>query len=139
MLFMSKTRIAPRPALLMASRVRLSRYSCRRRKSTRSSQSTCMRPGAGSDATGNSALGMLVRNRRAVALSVIQAVGDLPVIGVELQVGAPGFHLEKAREIHIAQLVSDQVDDDLMHERRSRQRNVELAPGREPELEILSK
>src|SRR5450759_3388831 len=109
MLFMSKTSSAPRPALAIASRVRPRRYSCRRRKSTRSSQSTCMRPGAGSDAIGNSAFGMFVRRRRGFGLSVIEAVGDPSVFGIELEVRAQRFQLEKAREVDIAQLVADQV------------------------------
>src|SRR5450759_2288859 len=146
MLFMSKTSTAPRPALAIASRVRPRRYSCRRRKSTRSSQSTFIRPGAGREAIGNSAMGMYVLCWRGFAPSIgcarlrslVKAVGDLPVIGLELEVGAPGFQLEQAREIDVAQVVADQADDDLMHERRHRHRNIELAPGVEPKLEILA-
>src|SRR2546426_2686925 len=46
MLCWSKTRSAPSPERASAWRVRPIRYACRRRKSTRSSKSTCMRPGA---------------------------------------------------------------------------------------------
>ena len=46
MLYWSKTSSAPRPEFASALRVRARRYSCSRRKSTRSSKSTCMRPGA---------------------------------------------------------------------------------------------
>src|SRR5574339_761599 len=46
MLCWSKHSNAPRPDCTSAARVRARRYSCRRRKSTRSSKSTCVRPGA---------------------------------------------------------------------------------------------
>src|SRR6266849_2766674 len=46
MLCWSKTRSAPSPERARAWRVRPIRYACSRRKSTRSSKSTCMRPGA---------------------------------------------------------------------------------------------
>src|SRR6202165_1465198 len=98
----------------MTSRVRARRYSCSRRKSTRSSQSTCIRPGAGSDATGNSRLGMLVRFWLVLQLPIVQPIRDLPVLGIEFEVRAPCLQLEKARKIDIAQLVADQVHDDLM-------------------------
>src|ERR1019366_3419417 len=119
MLFMSKTSTAPRPALAIASRARPRRYSCRRRKSTRSSQSTFIRPGAGREAIGNSALGMFVRCWRGFVPLIgcarlrylVKAVGDFPVIGLELEVGAPGFQLEQARENDVAPLVPHQADD----------------------------
>src|SRR5487761_479245 len=126
MLFMSNTSTAPRPAFAIASRVRLSRYSWRRRKSTRSSQSTCMRPGAGSEAVGNSALGMI--------RLLFEPVGHLAVLRLELQIGAPGFHLKQRGKIRVAQLEADHVGDDLMHERRHRHRYVQLAGGVEPQL-----
>src|ERR1700681_3506935 len=129
MLFMSKTSTAPKPAFVIASRVRARRYSCSRRKSTRSSQSTCMRPGAGSDATGNSRLGMLVSFWLLLQLPIVKAIRDLPVLGVKLEVRAPRLQLKQAREIDVAQLVADQVHDDLMYERRDRHRDVHLAPG----------
>src|SRR6266550_3683403 len=46
MLCWSKQRSAPSPEGASACRTRARRYACRRRKSTRSSKSTCMRPGA---------------------------------------------------------------------------------------------
>src|SRR3989454_8933285 len=46
MLCWSKTSSAPSPDRARAWRVRPIRYACSRRKSTRSSKSTCMRPGA---------------------------------------------------------------------------------------------
>src|SRR5262245_6578851 len=46
MLYWSKTRSAPRPEPASAWRTRPRRYALRRRKSTRSSKSTCMCPGA---------------------------------------------------------------------------------------------
>src|ERR1700681_2361601 len=112
MLFMSKTSTAPRPAFAIASRVRFSRYSCRRRKSTRSSQSTCIRPGAGSEATGNSAFGVLPTVRLD-----FQPIGDLSVLRFELEMRAPGFHLQQRREIRVAKLEADHVADVLMDER----------------------
>src|SRR5665213_1772362 len=146
MLFMSNTSTPPRPAFAMASRVRFKRYSCRRRKSTRSSQSTFIRPGAGSDATGNSALGMLARSGCVFGLliggtrlrAVLEPIRHLAILGQQVEVRARGFELEKAREVNVTQLVADQVHHDLMHQRRHWHRDVELARGLQPELEILA-
>src|SRR6267143_1850203 len=106
MLFMSNTSTAPSPAFAIASRVRVNRYSCRRRKSTRSSQSTCMRPGAGREPTGNSALDIQTSVAR-----VVQPIGDGSILGFELELGAPRFHLEQGGEIRVAQLEADHVGD----------------------------
>src|SRR5437667_3166855 len=46
MLYWSNMRSAPRPERASAWRARPSRYACKRRKSTRSSKSTCVCPGA---------------------------------------------------------------------------------------------
>src|ERR1700674_1130779 len=133
MLFMSNTNTAPRPALAIASRERPRRYSCKRRKSTRSSQSTCMRPGAGSEATGNSGLGMLAGQRL-----VAQPVGYRSGIGLELEIGSSGFQLEEAGEILVAEPLSNQVDHDLVHQGGDRHGHVRLTPDVEAELEVLS-
>src|SRR3984893_4591720 len=133
MLFMSKTSTAPRPAFPMASRARPRRYSCRRWKLTRSSQSTCMRPGAGSEATGNSGVGMFVAPRL-----VAQPVGDRPRVGFELEIGSLCLQLEEACEILVAEPVADQVDHDLVHQRGNRHRNVGLAPDLKSQLEVLA-
>src|SRR5262245_52016304 len=55
MLFMSNSSRAPRSDASRAARARPSRQARRRLKSTRSSKSTFIRPGAGTDAVGNAA------------------------------------------------------------------------------------
>src|ERR1700674_682316 len=111
MLFISKTSTAPRPALWIAARARPKRYSCKRWKLTRSSQSTFMRPGAGSDAIGNSGFDMF-RHLRLVA----QPVGHVPRVRLQLDTGTTCFQLEEAGEVLVAKAVADHVDDDLMHQ-----------------------
>src|SRR5712691_6530191 len=105
-----------------------------------------MRPGAGSEATGKSALDILARFRRALRFSFtrvgrrlfFKAIGNFAVLWQEIEARAPGLHLEERREIHVAQLEADHVGHDLVHQRRHRHWNLELARGFEPELEILS-
>src|ERR1700694_3364647 len=133
MLFISKTRTAPRPALWIAARARPKRYSCRRWKLTRSSQSTFMRPGAGSEATGNSGFGMLHRLRL-----IAQPVVYVPMIRFERETGSPRFQFEKAGEVLVAETVANQVDHYLMHQSRDREGDVRLAPDLQTELEVLA-
>src|ERR1700680_2765595 len=123
MLFISKTRTAPRPALWIAARARPRRYSWRRWKLTRSSQSTFMRPGAGSEAMGNSGFDMFHH-----LWLVAQPVGNVPWVGFQLETGTACLQLQEAREVLVAQAVADQVDDDLMHQCGDRERDVRLAP-----------
>src|SRR5437660_11748418 len=82
MLFMSKTRTAPSPASAIAWRARPRRYAWRRRKSTRSSQSTCMRPGPGTDGTVDSGLAVAT-----VRLDGLESVRNRSPVRLQLEVG----------------------------------------------------
>src|SRR5438874_13831635 len=114
MLFMSKTRTAPSPASAIAWRARPRRYAWRRRKSTRSSQSTCMRPGAGTDVTVNSG--------RAMVVFGAEPVGHRTRVRGQIEIGRPGLELEQRREVAIAQAGVDQLDDDLVNQGGDRPR-----------------
>src|SRR2546427_727285 len=106
-----------------------------------------MRPGAGSEATGKSALDILARFRRALRFSFtrvgrrlfFKAIGNFAVLWQEIEPRAPGLHLEERREIRVAQLEADHVGHDLGHQRRHRHWNLELARGFEPEFKSLAR
>src|SRR5438128_12291027 len=105
-----------------------------------------MRPGAGSEATGKSALDILARFRRALRFSFtrvgrrlfFKAIGNFAVLWQEIEPRAPGLHLEERREICGAQLEADHVGPDVVHRRRQRHWNPELSRGFGPALEILA-
>src|SRR4029077_12497552 len=92
MLFMSKTSTAPSPASAIACWARPRRYVCSRRKSTRSSQSTCIRPGAGTDVTVNSGLAIVASCR-------LEPVGDRTGVRNELEIGRFCLELEEGCEV----------------------------------------
>src|SRR5438874_10053944 len=133
MLFMSKTRTAPSPASAIAWRARPRRYAWRRRKSTRSSQSTCMRPGAGTDVTVKSDLVRATRR-----LDRFQPVRNCPLVGLQLEVCAARLQLQQCRKVLVTQAVADEADHELMDEGGDRQRDIELAAELEPKLEVLT-
>src|SRR5256712_195269 len=131
MLFMSKTSTAPRPAFAIACWARPRRYVWSRRKSTRSSQSTCIRPGAGTEVTVNS-------GRPTIAILGLEPVGDRTGVRNELEIRRPGFELEQGGEIAIAEAVLDQLDDDRLDESRDGCGDLELAGRVQAQLEILA-
>src|SRR2546422_1610670 len=129
MLFMSKTITAPRPAFAIACWARPRRYVWSRRKSTRSSQSTCIRPGAGTEVTVNS-------GRPTIAILGLEPIGDRTRVRNELEIRRPGFELEQGGEIAIAEAVLDQLDDDRLDEGRDGCGDLELAGRVHARLEI---
>src|SRR5256886_16166288 len=133
MLFMSKTRTAPRPASAIAWRARPRRYAWRRRKSTRSSQSTCMRPGAGTDVTVNSALAEATKR-----LDGFEPVGNRSPVRLQREVGAAGLQLQQGGKVPATQASPDEPDDDLVDDGSNRQGHIELAGGFQPEFEVLA-
>src|ERR1700716_4012626 len=123
MLFMSKTKTPPRPAFAIAARARPSRYSWRRRKSTRSSQSTAIRPGAGTAVT---------------VKSDLEAIRYRPLVGHELEICVACLQLQQSAKIDVPQALPEERDDDLMGERRHRQWNVHLTAKLQPQLQVLA-
>src|SRR5438045_7919503 len=111
MLFMSKTRTAPSPASAIAWRARPRRYAWRRRKSTRSSQSTCMRPGAGTDVTVNSDLARATRR-----LDRFQPVRNRSLVRLQLEVRAARLQLQQCGKVLVTEAVANEVDDELVDE-----------------------
>src|SRR5919204_1526876 len=106
MLFMSNARTAPSPRRPIAWPTRPSRYSWSRLKSTRSSQSTAIRPGAGTEVTVNSdgiVLGLLADR--------LEPIGDFTALRLERQIGPASLALQEGREIDVATTIADQADD----------------------------
>src|SRR5207237_10346805 len=107
MLFMSKTRTAPSPASAIAWRARPRRYAWRRRKSTRSSQSTCMRPGAGTDVTVNSALAVAT-----VGLDGFEPDRNRPPVRLLPEAAAARLQLQQGGQVIVTQPPPDEAQPD---------------------------
>src|SRR5437764_12019664 len=121
MLFMSKTRTAPSPASAIAWRARPRRYAWRRRKSTRSSQSTCMRPGAGTDVTVNSALAVATKR-----LDGFEPVGNRSPVRLQREVGAAGRQLQQGGRVLVTQPPPVESYAAIVTSANSRQQNILL-------------
>src|SRR5207302_9169120 len=129
MLFMSKTSTAPSPAFAIACCARPSRYVCSRRKSTRSSQSTCMRPGAGTEEIVNS-------DRATVAIFGREPIGNWTGVRHQLEIRRAGLEREQRREVAVPQAGVDQLDDDLVHHGGDGHADLHLPGGGQPQPDI---
>src|SRR2546422_216480 len=121
------------PASAIAGRARPRRYPWRRRKSTRSAQSTCMRPGAGTDVTVNSVLAVATER-----LDGFEPVRNRSPVRLQREVGAARLQLQQGGKVFVTQAPSDEADDDLVDHGRNRQGHIELTGGFQPKFEVLA-
>src|SRR5687767_15059956 len=67
-----------------------------------------------------------------------EAISYLLVLGLELDAGGLRLHEEQRGEVLLGHALSDHLLQQIAGERRGRHRHLELAPGIEPEVEVLA-